>query len=570
MEAQTGEIRTCQNCRHNFAIEPEDFNFYEKIKVPPPTFCPECRLIRRMIWRNERSLYKRACDLCGKKIISMYEEGVPFPVYCPECWKGDARDPFQYGTEYDFNKPFFKQWHELFLRVPRQSTWQTNDCINTEYANFVQEAKNIYLAYSVIYGSEDVYYSNNIDGSKKIVDALNAKESELVYEGIGSVKNYNCRYAYWSSNCLDCDFVFDCVNCSNCFSCVNLRNKKYHIWNREYSREEYFERLKELNTGSYKSVQENLEKFWKFYLQFPRKYAKSTNSVNSTGDEIRECKNAHFVFSSYESEDVKFIYRSLKIKDAMDACHLGKNSEMVYEHGFGGSDHSTNVKFVLAGAPAVSDVEYIDYCQSSSHLFGCIGLRSKKYCILNKQYKKEEYLSLTEKIKDHMMKMPYIDTSGITYRYGELFPYEFSPFGYNETMASALVPLSKEEVLKRGYRWKEKAENKYEITKKADDLPDDIKDADDTILNEVVECAATKRPFRITKFEIDFYRRMNIPLPRLHQDERYRRRMALCNPLKLWHRKCMKEGCTNEFETSYAPERPEIVYCERCYQGEVY
>jgi hypothetical protein len=32
----------------------------------------------------------------------------------------------------------------------------------------------------------------------------------------------------------------------------------------------------------------------------------------------------------------------------------------------------------------------------------------------------------------------------------------------------------------------------------------------------------------------------------------------------------MKEGCNNTFETSYAPERPEIVYCERCYQGEVY
>ena len=28
--------------------------------------------------------------------------------------------------------------------------------------------------------------------------------------------------------------------------------------------------------------------------------------------------------------------------------------------------------------------------------------------------------------------------------------------------------------------------------------------------------------------------------------------------------------CTNEFETSYAPERPEIVYCESCYQKEVY
>ena len=56
--------RVCQNCKKNFVIEQEDFNFYDRIKVPPPTFCPECRFQRRMAWRNDRTLYKRNCDLC--------------------------------------------------------------------------------------------------------------------------------------------------------------------------------------------------------------------------------------------------------------------------------------------------------------------------------------------------------------------------------------------------------------------------------------------------------------------------------------------------------------------------
>ena len=30
-----------------------------------------------------------------------------------------------------------------------------------------------------------------------------------------------------------------------------------------------------------------------------------------------------------------------------------------------------------------------------------------------------------------------------------------------------------------------------------------------------------------------------------------------------------KEHCPNEFETAYSPDREEIVYCEKCYQGEV-
>ena len=67
MEHQLQNI-ICQNCKKDFVIEPEDFNFYEKIKVPPPTFCPECRLIRRFARRNEKALYHRVCEKCEKKI----------------------------------------------------------------------------------------------------------------------------------------------------------------------------------------------------------------------------------------------------------------------------------------------------------------------------------------------------------------------------------------------------------------------------------------------------------------------------------------------------------------------
>ena len=72
------EKRICQNCKKDFIIEPEDFNFYEKIKVPPPTFCPWCRFIRRMAWRNERALYKRTCDLCQKKYNSYISKRLSF------------------------------------------------------------------------------------------------------------------------------------------------------------------------------------------------------------------------------------------------------------------------------------------------------------------------------------------------------------------------------------------------------------------------------------------------------------------------------------------------------------
>jgi hypothetical protein len=302
-----------------------------------------------------------------------------------------------------------------------------------------------------------------------------------------------------------------------------------------------------------------------------------TNCTNVTGDELRDCKNTHLVFNSYDTENLKFAFRCPHTKDSMDVTH-GGILELAYEHAFGGSDYSQNIKFIINGAPALIDIEYSDLCQSSSNLFGCIGLRKKQYCIFNKQYTKEEYEALIPKIKKYMDEMPYIDKKGSVYKYGEFFPFELSPFGYNETVANDLFPLSKEEILKRGYVWKDKTENYYAITKKAENLPDNIKDVNDSILDEVIECKNSKKAFKITNFELQFYRRMNIPLPRLHQDERHKNRLKLRNPLKLWQRSCVcdkenhdhERNCQNEFETTYAPERPEKVYCESCYKKEVY
>jgi hypothetical protein len=316
--------------------------------------------------------------------------------------------------------------------------------------------------------------------------------------------------------------------------------------------------------GSYKFIQKTLDEFWNFSLKFPRKYARIVNCVNSNGDDLRDCKNVDYVFKAFDCENIKYGYRISFARDSMDVCH--SYAELAYEHATGGSESSNKIKFIISGVSALNEIEYSDFCASSSNLFGCIALKSKQYCILNKQYTKKEYENLVLKIKQHMDNMPYTDKKGNVYKYGEFFPCEFSPFGYNETVINDHFPLSKKEIIEQEYKWKEKIENKYSITKKADELPDDIKDVNDSILDETIECAITKKTFKITPFELQFYRHMNIPIPRIHQDERYKRRLLLKNPMELWHRKCMNVGCNNEFETSYAPDRLEIVYCEKCYQ----
>jgi hypothetical protein len=135
-----------------------------------------------------------------------------------------------------------------------------------------------------------------------------------------------------------------------------------------------------------------------------------------------------------------------------------------------------------------SNIIYSNFCSASHHLFACIGLRSKQYCILNKQYTKGEYEELVPKIIKHMNDMPYIDAKGRIYKYGEFFPPELSPFCYNETIAQEYFPLTKEEALNQGYKWKETEARNYQIDIQNKDIPNDIKEVDDSIINKVIEC----------------------------------------------------------------------------------
>ena len=239
------------------------------------------------------------------------------------------------------------------------------------------------------------------------------------------------------------------------------------------------------------------------------------------------------------------------------------------------------------------NINYSIFCHNSENLFGCVGINKNQYCILNKQYTKEQYEELVPKIIQHMNDMPYIDSKGRVYKYGEFFPAELSPFCYNETIAQEYFPLTKEEAIEQGYKWKDREERNYTIDIKNEDIPDDIKEVNESIIGKVIECEhkgtcneQCTEAFKIIPQELQFYQRMNLPLPHLCPNCRHYQRLKQRNPLKLWHRTCMcgsaglpqsttkhfhgDEPCTVEFETSYSPDSPEIVYCEKCYQGEVY
>lgn len=575
----TSETKQCQNCKNSFVIESEDFAFYEKIKVPAPTFCPECRNQRRLSWRNERSLYKRKDAMTGEEIISVFSPDKPFVVYGHKNWWSDKWDPINYGRDYDFNKSFFQQFRDLLERVPALALTNINPS-NSEYCSYADGNKDCYLLFAAGF-NERTCYSTRIGFCKDSLDLQGSARNELCYDNVNCSDSYNLYFSQNCKNCTESYFLYNCRSCDNCVGCTNLVSKSHHIFNQPYTKEEYEKKIKELEIDTRKGLERIREEFNKILSQAIRKYANIVNSPGSTGDNIVNSKNCRMCFDVLgEGEDNAYLFHSYNLKDNHDGIGMFKD-ELTYE----GVDANFNARLLSCVTIYHSnDIAYSINCHNSHDLFGCIGLRNKSFCVFNKQYSEQEYRELVVRIIEQMNSLPYTDKKGRVYQYGEFFPVELSPFAYNETIAQEYFPLTKEEATKNGYLWKEDENKSYKVTKRPEELPEKISDISEAIINEVIGCAHAGDcndkctvAFKIIPQELQLYKKMNIPLPIMCPNCRHYQRLKKRNPMKLWHRQCMCDKqhpqhsgqCPNEFETSYAPDRPEIVYCEQCYNAEV-
>src|SRR3989338_11005038 len=483
MEAQK---KICQNCKQDFVIEPEDLNFYEKIKVPPPTFCPECRLQRRMAWRNERTLHRNKCGKTGKSLISCFSAESPFTVYERDIWWGDEWDPTNYGMEYNFSQPFFTQFRELLEKVPHPNLF-IGKCVDTFYGNYIGEFRNSYLV-SASWAGDNIAYGSRCNNCKDCMDMFTVNNCEFSYDDVSSSKCYETFFSHRADSCTSSAFLYDCKNCINCFGCTSLRNKSNCIWNVQYTKEEYEQKLKELDIGSFANFQKAKEKFEELKLKAINRFANIVNSKDVSGDDIFHAANCHYSFAiSDEMKDCKYMINAVQgLKDSYDVYGTGANTELLYE-GMDSGVNGARQLFVLSVWECLN-AEYSFNCHGCNNIFGCVGLRNRSYCIFNKQYSKEEFEKLRAQIVEQMCKIFYTDKKGNSYGYGEYFPAELSPFGYNETVSQDYFPLSKEEIIKNSYNYIEKENPEYKATLMAKDLPDRIADTSEDILKEIIEC----------------------------------------------------------------------------------
>lgn len=540
-----------------------DLAHYKAQDIPPPTRSPEERLRRRLQWRNDRTFYKRPCDLCKKSFISIYDVDAPYTVYCRECWWGDQWDPLQYGRKFDFNRSFFDQYADLMKFVPRLGMDLVN-CENSDYCNYCGDDKNCY--YDIAgEANEDCYYNLFTKYSKNCVDNTFVYHGTLCYESIHCHNAYRNFFSMYCNDSSDLYFCYDLKGCKNCLFSYNLRNKEYCIMNQQYTREEYLKKLVELHLNSY----QQLEKAFATWMGFRKNNViyrdmYLINTENCSGDNVTNSKNTQFSYNATNSEDCRYLYDVLDAKDCWDLNYSLYKPELSTE--LISTLNMTHSAFCLA-SHYCHDCFYCDMCNNAKHLFGCIGLNKKEYCILNKQYTREEYEDLVPRIIKHMGGQTRSNIEAeLKKQWGEFFPAQLSPHAYNETVAQEYLPLTKEEAAARGLRWKE--QNPKDYQKSTFEIPDSIQGVADSITKEILACTECGKNYRIITQELKFYREQTMPIPRLCPECRHRRRNSLRNPRRLFEKNCSK--CEKQIKSTFNLERSEKVYCESCYLASVY
>ena len=128
-----------------------------------------------------------------------------------------------------------------------------------------------------------------------------------------------------------------------------------------------------------------------------------TKCTNCIGDYVEHSKNCYWIFDSRDCEDSFYIMEACLehgCKDCADCGPIANSFEQCYDVCFAG--YLNNCHHIY-WADYISDCDWCTSIWDCRKCFGCIYMKNKEYCILNKKYSEKEYEELTKKYKKELL-----------------------------------------------------------------------------------------------------------------------------------------------------------------------
>lgn len=457
--------------------------------------------VREITSWNPMVLYKHG------NIISRYPDSDRYQsVYDNKTYSQEHSE--KEWIEYDFSKNFFANWKNLWNITPKSAIlhlyWNNE---NSEYADAAFWTKNCYLSFVLGMDVENVLYSMFVYiNSKNIFNSVFcSNNSENIYFWLSIDNCFNIFYSKFLKNSNNIWFSTNLIWCSECIFCDNLQSQKYCINNKNFEKEEYMRMKKE--------ILENKEKFSDYFDNLNNKWL-NLNSENVTWIWIVESVNitAWAIVSNIENwRNLLFVSGLPYWKNFYDCMDAWANSFDIY-WAKACWDNVSNI-YCSWEVGNSSNIYYSYNLNNCSFCLGCIWLKNKSYCILNKEYSKEKWLEIVDKIFAQMEK------DWILWKF---FTWDINPFYFNDTAACLIYNnFTKEEVTDLGYLWRDE-EIKVDIPEwfniiESKDI--DINNYDESILKKIIKDHKWNS-YKIVALELEFLKKYNLPLPKTHWLER--------------------------------------------------
>jgi len=421
----------------------------------------------------------------------------------------------------EYTGDFFKDFHDLYTRSPKANILHYGSNENCEFSDGSYGAKNCYLSFWAGRGVENALYSTFVvNNCTNIIDSFCvASNCDNIFSSKSVLESSNIFYSVQIHNSYNIYFSSNLIGCKNCLFCDGLENQSYCIHNKQFSQEAYEEEKK--------SILQDKKKFAEWYQKIHTNIG-NLWSHNVTGKGITQSENienGYYVTYAKDSKNV-ILYEGGKTwsYNFYDGIDIGLDAHDFYASCQAGTRAHDVYCCVFIGASHAYYCMHID--DTCSYCLGCVGLQNKQFCILNKQYTKEERFILANKIFEDMEK---------AWTLGQFFPGWMNPFYFNDTAAYLIDDsFSKEEVEKQWYMRRDD-EIKVDIPAWTEILTkNDVHtyqwyttngewEIKKDILKKVIKDEKWNY-YRIVPMELKFLQKHGLPLPELHRLER----------IKLW------------------------------------
>lgn len=288
-------------------------------------------------------------------------------------------------------KELSKGFQELRGKFPRRPNVNIRS-ENSPYGDYIIDCNNVYYGFDAV-KCEDGFYLYDSYASKNCIDSYLLDTCELCHESVDSYNCYNGTHIMSCDGCTDCSYCISCMDCQDCFGSVCLSKKSYCFFNKQLTKDAYEKAVAEYQKK--KSPEEIMKEVRAMEERMVPKTA--IEIFNQNSDALYYSyrnKDAFYLSDTTASENVAYSFNSHRQKDSFDTSYSVEN-EQCYE---------VTDSVACSGCFLSKDLVKCINCYFSDDLLncadciGCIDLSSKQYCILNKQYTKEEYEKLKKEI----------------------------------------------------------------------------------------------------------------------------------------------------------------------------